>query len=123
MSASTKPTISPRADLPPPFRAAAIERVATGTTRHPRARAISAVRAAGAMTDFGYDDAGQVVASGWIDLDIAPVTRSLQPETFSGTWKLEALADPSSIGPQNGSGVLSGSVVGGAVVVDLHPDQ
>jgi hypothetical protein len=80
-------------------------------------------RPSGAMSYFGYDDAGRLVVDGWIELDLGPVVRPPSPLSVSGTWKLRALADPARIGPQDGSGILSGSFVESSAVVDLHPGQ
>ena len=66
----------------------------------------------GAMAYDGYDDSGQHVVTGWIRLDIA---------SSAGEWQLSALVDPSTIGPQVGSGTLTLTFSEGLVGAQLNP--
>lgn len=74
----------------------------------------------GAMTYTGYDDAGQPLVTGWIRLDFVTIQTAPTPPP-DGAWRLRALVDPSTVGPQVGEGTLTLSFFEDRVGADLNP--
>lgn len=77
----------------------------------------------GAMAYHGFDGIGRPVVQGWIRLDLAIVQGVPQPLDFTGTWSLRALTTDRNLGPQVGSGDLTGRFTENGVVVDLNPNR
>ncbi|MCX6142957.1 MAG: hypothetical protein NTZ35_07030 [Ignavibacteriales bacterium] len=63
----------------------------------------------------GYNAKGLLVVAGSMTL---AVTDSW---TVSGTWTLKCVAPGENVGPQTGSGTLTGSIQGARVMVNLNP--
>jgi hypothetical protein len=92
---------------------------------------LPAVPPPSAMAYSGSDENGAEVVRGWIRVDLPhimgsatgqPGTVGAGPETVGGAWELAAVGDAKDLGPQIGSGVLTGEYTEGKLVANLNPD-
>jgi len=65
---------------------------------------------------IGYDSTGVKIVQGWIEINFADSVRVV------GNWKLSKIENPQNIGPQTGTGELSGIVEKEQIFIDLNPD-
>ncbi|MFZ5517625.1 MAG: hypothetical protein ACOY90_13340 [Candidatus Zhuqueibacterota bacterium] len=63
----------------------------------------------------GYDSTGVKIVQGWIEF------QTTDSSTVVGQWELSPVGNPQQIGPQTGSGELSGGQVDGRIYMDLNP--
>lgn len=65
----------------------------------------------------GFDTAGNLVSQGWFSIVYTDSAH------FTGTWQIEKQTTDAEIGPQDGSGELTGSIESGTVSIGLNPDM
>ena len=69
----------------------------------------------GAYKYTGFDSVGTAIVSGWLLFEYEDSTR------LSGEWSLDAIGSTTNIGPQVGTGKLTGGNDNGTVGVNLNP--
>jgi len=77
---------------------------------------ITGTRDSGQYTYQAYDSLGTLIVSGVLSMNLADT------DQVSGSWQMSNLNNRQDIGPQTGSGKLSGTLNDSQLVIDLNPD-
>ncbi|NOY77090.1 MAG: hypothetical protein GXO76_04395 [Calditrichaeota bacterium] len=72
---------------------------------------------AGSFHYTGFDSTGRTVVTGWLSFSFTDSIR------ISGKWNLQKNGSIPRLGPQTGSGILSGRVQNGKISINLNPNQ
>ncbi len=70
----------------------------------------------GAFSYTGYDSANAKIVTGWIKVSLVDSTE------LTGEWELKKVGQSENIGPQVGSGKLSGLLTDSVAQINLNPD-
>ena len=73
----------------------------------------------------GYDQKGTKIVEGRVSITSVETKRIGKEDTvqLKGNWELKKIGDPERIGGQVGTGNLVGSIINGAVDINLNPNM
>jgi len=72
---------------------------------------------AGSFQYTGFDSTGKTVVTGWICFSFKDSI------LISGKWNLQKSGTILQLGPQTGSGILTGRIQHGKITINLNPNQ